>query len=757
MKKFVLWMVLVLLFWQSGEAQTPDFDVYEYSLELDLCHKMDRQLAGKATLTIATETDSVTLDLRSATVDSVLINGIPAGYSYNGRYLKLPSSGMRSIQPVIYYHTGNTVESYGWGGLHIDGGMCYNLGVAFEDYPHSYGRAWMPCHDDFQDKATYRISITCKPGWRTLCSGIRESETLNSDSSITSVWVIENPTPTYLIGFASAPLKIIERTYQGIYGEYPAMIGFVNQDSAAVWDAYAILEDAVPMYERCFGPYRWGRIGYVGTPKGSMEHANNISLVNSCMASMEQSCQSVIVHELAHAWFGNLITCAESGDMWINEGGATFCEEIAMEAAFGKSFARNYHQNNLFSVLTTAHLDDGGYIALHGVTPDVTYGTTTYHKGATVWHSLRGYLGEEVFYAAMQRLFTEVAFGNLDADGIRDSLSHYTGVDLTGFFDFHVFNAGFNDYRIDSLKFHENIAEITLSQHLLRAPEMMNSNRIPVTFHSGNGETHKHWFTFNGENTTQSVELPLYPAFAILDEDCEISHASILSQYSITATGTPQEAANAYFSTKAVALYDTAQIYVSHHFTAPGASPQEGIIRTANRYWTINAIMDWNNQITGRFRYARGKSPQAIDYGFYNQTQTLDSMALVYRPDAGHPWQIVSLRHTSNADGGTFILEFLRSGEYTLAVVDTALLGIAPASHTETAFIAPNPSQSCFTAETAKGRLIIYDLSGNERLRLTVEQGTHTISHNLPAGTYIARLVSEEGTILKQQKIIILE
>jgi hypothetical protein len=78
-----------------------------------------------------------------------------------------------------------------------------------------------------------------------------------------------------------------------------------------VSQTFALLDNVVPMFEQCFGPYRWGRIGYIATPKGSMEHTNNIALVADFVSSMTEPAQTTIAHELGHAWFGNLITCAD--------------------------------------------------------------------------------------------------------------------------------------------------------------------------------------------------------------------------------------------------------------------------------------------------------------------------------------------------------------------------------------------------------------------------------------------------------------
>ena len=291
MKKLVLfsgmvWMALVGGRAAAQTAAEDSVDVLHYDLTLDMGNAVERQLRGVAELTfvLTKACDAVSFDLICDTLHPVSLDGmVTRGFSYdrdNARLSVYTQGGHAGDTHVLSvpYVTNGYVEGYGWGGLHFDRSIYYTLGVAFTGYPHVYGRSWFPCRDNFYDKATYRLTVTSQPGWSAQCGGLRLSETVNDDGSSTSVWAIEQPTPTYLVSVASAAWNTIEREYAGVYGTYPATLGYLNQDSARVAEAYDILEDVVPMYEHAFGPYRWGRIGYVATPKGSMEHVNNIGL-----------------------------------------------------------------------------------------------------------------------------------------------------------------------------------------------------------------------------------------------------------------------------------------------------------------------------------------------------------------------------------------------------------------------------------------------------------------------------------------------
>lgn len=772
MKKIVHILLLgMLLAALPTHAQTDSVDILHYDIHLDIDHNAAQILQGRANITLLLQRTmpTFTLDLKQAVLDSLLLNGQPlTDISYAQSLLTIPSSGINpgdTTQLTIFYHTGGYVESYGWGGFHMDNNIHYNLGVAFNEYPHNFGRSWYPCRDNFHDKATYDLTATTKPGWSALCSGELQSTTTNDDNSTTSHWNLSLPTPTYLVSVAVAPFSTIQRNYQGLYGTYPATIGYLNHDSTRVYQAYDILEDVIPMYERCFGPYRWGRIGYVSTPKGSMEHANNIALVSSCMANTSVGCQSVICHELSHAWFGNLVTCATSLDMWFNEGGASFCEEIAMEAAFGPAYAKEFATDNLEAVLRTTHITDDGYKPLYGQTPEYTYGSTVYDKGAIVWHTIRGYLGDSLFYTSMQRLFNNMAFSNITSTQLRDSLSLYTGQDLTDLFDFHVFGPGFQDFRIDRMEPHTNGASINIRQQLVGTDTYANSNRLPITFFDNQLNTATRTIEFDGAETQQEVQLPFTPTLAIVDL------AGTLSKASITDTLMPYkkgviELPSAHFKTnvKKVDSTTVTLLSVTHHWTSPDPSANTGHIRLAKRYWTVDGIIPSGTSMNGMFRYSKagGSATYAnLDLGFYQTSSTLDSIQLLYRQDSSHPWNIVKSQCNGNSNEGFFVVNNLKKGEYTLAVIDSSMLDIQDPiqeiPNTPAIEILPNPNKDCFTLHLilpGNYTIVIRDLKGRRILTRRGISSQTTISHNLPAGIYFVEIKDKNHTIQVEKMAI---
>ncbi len=766
-------MVQNRAFGQSAEADS--VDVLHYDLTLDMGNTTPKQLRATAEITfrMTRQCSSLTLDLICDSLFPVSLDGtIIRGFNYERDnallriYLSNVVVGDTHVITVPYV-TNGYVENYGFGGMHLDNNIYYNLGCAFMQFPHVFGRSWYPCRDNFYDKATYRYNVTTKPGWRALCSGMKQSETWADDGSSTSVWTLDYPIPTYLSGVATADFHIIEREYQGLYGTYPATIGFTTHDSTSVVATYDILEEVIPMYERCFGPYRWERVGYVSTPMGSMEHANNIALVSDCMASSDNRCHSTICHELGHAWFGNLVTCATEGDMWINEGGATFCEEIATEALYGKSAATDFYQNKLSTVLRTAHKDDAGWRSLSGMSRYYTYGTTTYQQGAMVWHSLRGYIGDSLFYVCMNRLFCNCAFGNLDAASLRDSLSLYSGMDLTDFFDFHVFRPGFVDYSIENFTSDASSATLTLRQLLRGTDQMARGNRVPITFFSRDLQTCDRLMIFDDSVFTQTFSLPFQAAFAVVDYHHQFSDACTDDTANLSSQGL-QEMPHSYCRIMVGKATDrtNAWVHVGHHFAQPQGPLPEGIVRLSNRYWQVVGNIPWEGNITGRFLYNRGPNGSAgaafIDEDFYEKVATLDSLCLVYRSDPRQPWQLVSRTRTSASSfsNGYFTARLL-PGQYALAVVDTALVSITPLQPQESSVVLslyPNPaSHGQFTVDMGsydkKFNLLMLDSLGRKVLEKNDLHSGDAVCHNLPAGSYVV-LIKNNFLSLQAQIIV---
>lgn len=733
-------------------------DVTDYDVTLDLSNGTPFPAYADLTMHLLRPCATIGLDF-IGTLDSVKINGVLVD---NPDIEALPVAGIAAgadFHVRVWYRGRGYVESYGWGGFHFESNMHYNLGVGFEANPHVMGRVMFPCRDNFHDKATYTLRVKAKAGWTAECGGICQSVGTDTAGCELSVWRISQPTPTYLVSVSQANWTRIHDTIASLYGNYPLTVGYLSRSESSVRQAFAELDSVVPMYERCFGPYRWGRIGYIATSKGSMEHVNNIALAREFINSTTERAQSTIAHELGHAWFGNLITCATAGDMWINEGGASFCSEVAMESVLGRAASDDYYQRNLESVLRQTHVTDKGYRSLHDMPHKYTYGSTTYDKGWMVWHSLRGYLGEAVFYNALNLLMERCAFGNLDAWQVRDSLSLYTGVDLTDFFDFHVFSPGFVDYQVEliPLEGQQNRVGVHIRQQTVGTSNMLNSSRVPITFYA-DGDSCKRMVDFVGTVHYEELDLPFVPDYCVLDRDLEISDAATVEGKHLEGNGISTLFATEHLK---VSSEKEADFYVEHHMAPAMGEMPEGVSRMANRYWILRGDWDYSDSVKAFFRYARtggGSSYANLDDGFYSLPATIDSLGLLYRYNGAAPWTLVSRTRSGSAGEGWLVGENLWPGEYTLAVVDTNLLS-APHSSllTPLSNIFPNPLEKgqplTVRVDTEEPFVVmIFDEGGRMVWQKTGCHNGQNLSPNLKKGTYFVRI--ENNFISLHSKLI---
>lgn len=747
-------VILLVLCGYNAQCQVQDsVDVLDYDIFVDL--SAGKPFAGEAVVTMNLLRPCANISLQLAgTADSVEVNGTRLA---SPTLSALPTSGIavgQSFDVHVWYHCNGYVESGGWGGMHFDSDMSYNLGVGFDADPHVMGRAFFPCRDNFTDKATYTLRVKAKTGWTAECGGMLQSRILNADSTESSVWRIAQQTPTYLVSVSQAAWKRIYDSIPSLYGTYPATYGYLHYDSTRVRQAFAELDSVVPMFERCFGPYRWGRIGYIATNKGSMEHVNNIGLARQAI-SLAEAGQSTIAHELGHAWFGNLVTCETEEDMWINEGGASFTSEVAMEAVKGREASDDYYQRTLEEVLRTTHVTDAGYRPLSPMPHDYTYGSTVYKKGWMVWHSLRGYLGEEVFYSALQRLMNSCAFGNIDSYRLRDSLSLYTGVDLTDFFDFHIFSPGFVDYHVDLIP--GDHPAVNIRQQTVGTTATPRGSMVPVTIFGTDGTTMKGYF----QEGTSTLDVQYDVAFCVLDYNCEFSDAATLGILDLTDYAGLQTLPTEHMKVRMDHNIRSQKFYAEHHMAPAMGEMPEGVVRRANRYWMLRGTWTENDSLKGYFRFVRGAASSSsypnLDRGFYTKAATADSLGLFYRANGSDSWHLVSRTREGDANEGWMVAQNILPGEYTLAVVDFENLSIDTPHPSFNTTLFPNP--------LSKGQPLTIEVGTEMPFTVTiVDTDGRTVWHRdgchngqkldlqLPKGTYIVTIENKQISI--QSKLI---
>ncbi len=795
---FLIFIVSLIVLSEGSYAQTifPDqtnsvvskakaivsdsIDILHYNINLDIIDFSSQQIAGFTDLKITAKTNNINtipLDLLKLIVDSIKINNIiVAAYNYNDTLLRIPLStsiGVGDTVDVKVYYHGHPVQDASWGGFYFNNSYAFNMGVGFDSDPHNFGRVWYPCIDDFVDRATYDYFIRTDSANIAVCGGVLVSEVNNSDNTKTYHWQLNQSIPTYLSSVAVGNYVAVTDTFQSMNGVIPIYIYVRPADTNKAKASFIHLENMLTIFESAFGPYLWDRVGYIGVPfsSGAMEHATNIAIGNGFINGT-LNYETLIAHELSHHWFGNLVTCSSALDMWLNEGWAVYCESIFMNGLFGYQAFKDYNRDNLHYVIQYAHIQDNGYRAVYGIPHEYTYGTTVYDKGATVAHSLRGYLGDSLFFSSIKSYINQFAFNNASSIDMRDFITSHTGINMNDFFDAWVFELGFPHYSVDSFNIiqtpqPECTVNVYVRQKLKARTILANSNILDVTFMDNNWQTYTDTIHFSGQTGSKSFTVPFTPESVMLDVEERISDATIDLYQTIKSTGLI-DYNHTYFKLDVEQVSDSAFVRVVHNWVGPDPlkNPSADIFRIAkNRYWIVEGIFPTGFKSKGVFHFSRIQNVQLGDLELMPSISSADSLVLLYRKNAVEDWRVVNFVKTGNFLQGDLISQNVQPGEYALGI------GLPNQSKVENSNsdkikglnVYPNPSGKLFNIELdvkQKSALKIYDLNGKIVYRIDVMPNQRKILWNAEKqndGTYLIKLYTKDNGLIAAKQVLLIK
>jgi hypothetical protein len=749
--------------------------VINYSIHLNIVYLSNKTIGGYTELTITPKMNNVSaieLYLLSMTIDSILFNNAHVtSFSYNDTMLHVPLSSPININDTVslkvYYHGFPQMDPSGWGGFYFssDSVYAYNLGVGFQTEPHSFGRAWFPCIDDFIDRATYDCNIRVKDTKTAICGGTLMGTTNNGDGTKTFYWRLHSPIPTYLASVAVSDYVPVNYTFNGMNGNIPVKIYVPASDTNNAKASFINLLPILSFYESEFGPYMWERAGYVGVPfnNGAMEHATNIAYPLACING-NLTYEDMYAHELSHHWFGDLVTCATEGDMWLNEGWATFCESLYREGIYGhNTYAANVKANH-YTVLNTCHTDDTGYYAIYGIPSSLTYGSTVYKKGADVIYTLRNYLGDSLFFSMIKAYLVNYKFNHISTLQFRDFITAQTGINMNDFFDGWVLSPGFPQYSIDSMKYAGtgNDYTVYVKQKLRHKSAFVNSNKIEITFMDNNWNKYTGLIQFSGQYGSQLFHLPFTPVYALMDLDEKVSDATT-DYYKVVKTAGSTTFANSFFMLDVQNITDSAFFRVEYNWVAPDPlkTASADIYRISpNRYWKIDGIFPAGFNALGRFSYNRYSVD--FDNSLLPAASSTDSLVLLFRTNAADDWHIVNFVRNGSSAAGNLTVQNLQKGEYTLGIGKPNQSGIQNEGSDKTILsVFPNPSNDTFNIrfKAAKDSEIkIFDSSNklvyNTKLNLKQEMIVWK-PLKLGKGTYMIYLYEKGKPVIVEKAVYV--
>ena len=414
------------------------FDVLNYKLSFDLYHcyyppyPHDYTAVNIVRIKIDSTLSSIQLDADNS---SLVITSIEnSGFSFSH------SNNILTINLDRVYNPGEMLEI----GIHYrhnnieDGGFYARDGFVFTDAEPEGARLWFPCWDKPSDKAT--LDLTARvPGDVLLGSNGRLADSLKTGDTIYYHWISRDPMATYLMTMTSKKgyLLKIRNWINHEDGSLTPFRYYYNQgeNSQLVQN---VIDTIADYFQLLFGTHPFEKNGFATLNDefvwGGMENQTLTSLCNNCWDPY------TAIHEFAHQWFGDMITCSTWADLWLNEGFATYMEAIADEWYSGhgaymddiKTNARKYRENNPGWAISP----DSWAVQVPSNDTLFSY-YITYLKGSCVLHMLRYTVGDSLFFNTLHSYATDTSFRfkSVQISDFANKVSSVCGENYHWFFD----------------------------------------------------------------------------------------------------------------------------------------------------------------------------------------------------------------------------------------------------------------------------------------------------------------------------------
>jgi leukotriene-A4 hydrolase len=386
-------------------------------LALDLTVDFDeRRLAGVATLRLDRRSpgaDLLVLDTWQLDITSVTADGAEVPFELAahdpvlGQQLTIRVGDADEV--VVHYATTDGARALQW--LEPEQTASGKRFLFTQSQP-ILARSWIPCQDSPGVRATYDAVVRVPSDLLALMSA--ENPVAHTDDGVYR-FSMPTPVPAYLVALAVGDLEfrpLGERT--GVYAEPPVV-------EAAAWE-FADTEKMMEAAERLYGPYRWGRFDLLvlppSFPYGGMENPR-LTFATPTLLAGDRSLVTVVAHELAHSWSGNLVTNATWDHLWLNEGFTVYFETRIDEELYGDDFARmvlRLGRQELDSGLAQLSPRETWLVSdLAGKDPDGPV-KIPYEKGSLFLRMIEAAVGREKFDAFLRGYFNRFAFESMDTD-----------------------------------------------------------------------------------------------------------------------------------------------------------------------------------------------------------------------------------------------------------------------------------------------------------------------------------------------------
>ena len=440
-------------------------------------------------------------------VDSVIYHGASITSSDSASYfmnIYLPNIiSANTLDSVsIYYH--GTPSSSGFGSFIQDN---HSGTPIIWTLSEPYGaREWWPSKNDLNDKIdSIDVIVTCPNGNRAASNGVLVSESHGATNS-TYHWRHRHPIATYLVAFAVTNYAAYSDFAQIASGQVQVLNYVYPEDSAYAVTHTPNVVSAIQLYSQLFIDYpfldeKYGHAQFGWG--GGMEHQT--------MSFMGGFSFALMAHELAHQWFGDMVTCGSWTDIWLNEGFATYLTGLNYEAAPTLPYWTQWKHEQINAI--TSNPDGSVYCDDTTSVGRIFNSRLSYSKGAYVLHMLRWTVGDSAFFAGVRNYLQDasLSYGFARTSDLKQHIEASSGMNLNEFFADWYYGEGYPTYNVTFNQTSPTTLNVVLDQAQSNSSVSFFEMPVPikVDFADGTDSTFILHHTSSGQSFTINTIKPI--------------------------------------------------------------------------------------------------------------------------------------------------------------------------------------------------------------------------------------------------------
>lgn len=461
-------------------------------INLDIPNQSYTGICKIALKPITSGINRLSLDAVNLNIQSVDIDGTPQSFDYDGSKLDIRLETATEVGKVIKVAIAYFVEKPQRGLYFITPDDHYpnkptQVWTQGEDEDSRY---WFPCFDYPGQLATSEIKVRVPNSLKAISNG-RLVETKEDGDSTIYHWLQEQVHPTYLMTLAVGDFAEIEDEWQGKPVTYYVEKGREEDARRSMGKTPRMIEFFSDKYGYLYPFPKYAQVCVDDFIFGGMENTSTTLLTDRCLlderaALDNRNTESLVAHELAHQWFGDLVVIKHWSHAWIKEGMASYSEVMWTQEEYGNQEAAYYRLLEARNYLAE---DSSRYrrpIVTHIYREAIElYDRHLYEKGSCVYHMIRAELGDDLFWQAIQTFVRDNAHKTVETIDLLRAIEKASGRNLLFLFDQYVYRGGHPDFKVAySWDLDSKLAKVTVTQTQVK--EGSNTDlfdlKIPIAF-----------------------------------------------------------------------------------------------------------------------------------------------------------------------------------------------------------------------------------------------------------------------------------